>query len=112
VTVGTDEVLSGAVDAEAREHLPVDVLQHGGRGLAGEVVHGQDVWIAVAQGGELAGVPVADGPAQQVEAWPGQRLAQPAGLAVLGDARVGEPVAGPWSAAQRGAASRTAGLCR
>jgi hypothetical protein len=40
VTVGAKKVLRGAVDAEAREHLPVDIVQGAGNGLAGEKVWG------------------------------------------------------------------------
>ena len=36
VTVGANEVLGGAVDAKAREHLPVEVVQGAGSGLAGQ----------------------------------------------------------------------------
>lgn len=94
VTVGANQVLGGAVDAEARERLPVEVVQGAGRGLAGQVVHGQRVGVTVAQGGELAGVPVAERAAQQqVEAWRDQCLAEPAFLARSADARIGEPVA-------------------
>ena len=105
MTVGSHQVLRGAVDAEARERLPVWVMQGAGGGLSGEVVHGQRVRVTVAQGGELAGVPVAGQAAQQqVEAWRGQGLTEPAPLAVSDDARIGEPVAGPWASAQGGVA--------
>ena len=38
VTIGADEVQRGAVDAEAREHLPFEVMQGPGGGLAGQVL--------------------------------------------------------------------------
>jgi hypothetical protein len=78
VTVGANQVLGGAVDAEARERLPVEVVQGAGRDLAGQVVHGQRVGVAVAQRGELAGVPVAERPHSSrwkpgaTSAWPSQ----------------------------------------
>jgi hypothetical protein len=68
-------------------------------------VHGQRVTVTVVQGGELAGVPVAGRAAeQQVEAWRGQGLAEPAFLAVSGDARIGKSaqrLAGPLTRTPR-----------
>jgi hypothetical protein len=86
VTVGANEVLGSAVDAKAREHLPLEVLQGAGRGRAGQVVHGQRVTVTVVQSGELAGVPVA-------------------GRAASGDTRIGKSaqrLAGPLTRTPRG----------
>jgi hypothetical protein len=83
----------GVVDTKLRERLPVDVVQGAGRGLAGEMVHSQRVGVVPAHRGESACVPAAGAAAeQQVEAWLGQRVAEPAPLRVFGDARVGQPV--------------------
>jgi hypothetical protein len=67
--------------------------------------------VAAAHRGESAFAPVVEAAAQQqMEASPSQRLAQPAHLAVSGDARVGHPVAGSWTTPQCRLASWTAGL--
>jgi hypothetical protein len=105
VGVGPDEVVRRLLHAPPRECLPVGVVQGAGHGLARQVVDGQRAGAAPTQRGSLTGVP-ADGAAaqQQLEARGGERLAEPAPPAVAGDAGVGEPVAGPGSPAQPGAA--------
>jgi hypothetical protein len=40
---------------QPRERLPVEVVQDTGPGLAGQMMDGQDVAVARADGGELAG---------------------------------------------------------
>src|SRR4029453_6505626 len=105
MTVGANEVLGGAVDAKEREQVPVEVVQSAGRGLAGQMVDGQRLGVTVAQGGELAGVPVAGGAAQQQgEAWRAQCLTEPAFPALSDDAGVWEPVASLGPSAQPGLA--------
>ncbi len=102
LTVGSDEVLRRSLHPESRERLPVEVMEGAARGLAGQVVHGQRAGVAAGHGGHPPGIPVAGAAAQQqMKAWLGQCLAEPAHLPVPGDARVGQPVAGPWPSSWR-----------
>jgi hypothetical protein len=65
VAVGPDEVVRGLLHTQPRQCLPVEVVQGGGRGVAGEVMDGQHAGVAMVKDGELSGVPVADRAAQQ-----------------------------------------------
>ena len=62
VPVRADEELCGALDAQAGEGLSVDVVQHSGRGLAGEAMDPDKAGVAVLERGYVVAVPIGGGP--------------------------------------------------